>query len=215
MGGSGSGRRWHIGAKSTTVSLLSLDVRQLHRRGLLAPFQSYGWEWTRDGERVGWIQIETQPDQLILTYRHRRLGEAWHDESCPVVLDWTRCHFGNTRPWFLCPRDGCARRVAILYGSRWFFCRGCHQLAYPSQRENVEYRTLRRAEKIRDRLGWFPGILNGHGDKPKGMHWKTFMRLSEEHDIFVGRSLIESSKWLRNEGVFLPSDGGVESAEKE
>lgn len=47
----------------------------------------------------------------------------------------------------------------------------------------------RRADKIRQRLGWEPGILNGDGDKPKGMHWHTFERLQEEHDAYVEASL--------------------------
>jgi hypothetical protein len=34
-----------------------------------------------------------------------------------------------------------------------------------------------------------PGILNGEGDKPKWMRWRTFDRLTAEHDQFVGRSM--------------------------
>lgn len=32
------------------------------------------------------------------------------------------------------------------------------------------------------RLGWESGIPNGNGDKPKGMHWRTFERLQSTHD---------------------------------
>jgi len=38
-------------------------------------------------------------------------------------------------------------------------------------------------------LGWEPGILNGNGCKPKGMHWSTFERLTAQHDAFVQTSL--------------------------
>jgi hypothetical protein len=38
-------------------------------------------------------------------------------------------------------------------------------------------------------VGWKPGILNGEGDKPKCMRWRTFERLAAEHDAFVGESL--------------------------
>jgi len=47
----------------------------------------------------------------------------------------------------------------------------------------------RRVDKIRDRLKWEPGILNGHGIKPKGMHWRTYQRLTIQHDAHVGISL--------------------------
>jgi len=34
-------------------------------------------------------------------------------------------------------------------------------------------------------LGWEPGCLNGHGEKPKGMRWDTFERLAAQHDACV------------------------------
>jgi len=34
-----------------------------------------------------------------------------------------------------------------------------------------------------------PGILNGNGWKPNGMHWSTFERLTAQHDAFVQVSL--------------------------
>lgn len=85
---------------------------------------------------------------------------------------------------------GCGRRVAILYGGRIFACRNCHKLAYPSQREDDSDRAARRADRIRAKLGWEPGILNGTGWKPKGMHWDTFQQLNAQHDAFVQKSLV-------------------------
>ncbi len=104
-------------------------------------------------------------------------------------LDWTPCHLDGQRPWFRCPARGCSRRVAILYGGGIFACRQRYRLAYPSQRENWDGRARQRADRIRARLGWEPGILNGNGLKPKGMHWRTFARLSAEHDALVEQSL--------------------------
>jgi hypothetical protein len=47
----------------------------------------------------------------------------------------------------------------------------------------------RRANTIRRRLRWQPGILNGMGGKPKGMHWKTFQRLTALHKAHASRAL--------------------------
>jgi len=82
------------------------------------------------------------------------------------------------------------RRVAILYGGSIFACRHCHDLVYPSQRENQGCRAARKANHIRDRLGWERGIFNPKGwEKPKGMHWRTFARLSREHDELAAEAL--------------------------
>jgi len=59
----------------------------------------------------------------------------------------------------------------------------------PRQRETGYNRMARRANKLRDKLGWEPGFLNGNGGKPKGMHWSTFERLTAQHDAFVQASL--------------------------
>ena len=47
------------------------------------------------------------------------------------------------------------------------------QLNRQSQREPDYDRAARRVDRIRDKLGWEPGILNGKGWKPQGMHWHT------------------------------------------
>ena len=190
MGGMGSGRHWHHGAKDTTSDYRALDVRRWKRDGFLKANQSFGWQWSRDGEVFASIRVRTESGRVVLTYRHRNQGEEeCQDESYPVYLDWTPCHLGGERPWFLCPARGCGRRVAILYGGSIFACRHCYQLAYLSQREPADGRATRRADRIREKLGWEPGILNGNGWKPKGMHWSTFGRLTARHDAYVARSL--------------------------
>mgnify|MGYP005844472375 CR=1 FL=1 len=196
MGGMGSGRRWHMDANATTGDYRSIDVRRWQRDGLLAPDRFFGWQWSRHGEVVASIQVRTEPGRVVLSYRHRSAGNEWKDECYPVFLDWTPCHLGGQRPWFLCPARSCCRRVAILYGGAIFACRHCHRLAYPSQREPTYDRAARRADRIRARLGWEPGILNGNGLKPKGMHWRTFRRLTAEHDAFKEESLVGITRRL-------------------
>lgn len=191
MGGSGSGNRWRIGAKSTTADYRTLDVRRWAREGMLTPGVLGGGKWTCGGETVASMQTHVEHDRVILFYRHRSGGEEWSDEWQPVRILCTPCNFGGSRPWFICPEPGCGRRVAILYGGGIFACRHCHQLAYSSARKSPGDRAAKRADRLRARLGWEPGILNGGGGKPKWMRWRTFERLTEEHDRLVQRALRE------------------------
>jgi hypothetical protein len=126
---------------------------------------------------------------VILVYRHRSGSGEWKDEQYPVRVVRTPCNLGGSRAWFICPAVGCGRRVAVLYGGGIFACRHCYQLAYASAREDAGDRAARRADRLRARLGWEPGILNGEGDKPRWMRWRTFERLAAKHDQFVGRSM--------------------------
>jgi hypothetical protein len=197
MGGIGSGRRFQCG-KDTTSDYCSLDVRRLQRDDLLAPGRSFGWSWHRNDEKVASIQIHTKVDRVILDYRHRKGEEEWVTQHYPVMLDWSGCNFGGKRAWFRCPASGCGRRVALLYigGSGIFACRNCYQLAYDCQRETTNDRVARRADKIRDRLKWKRGILNRNGYKPKGMHWKTYRRLTARHDAYVDVALVGIARRL-------------------
>lgn len=186
MGGFNSGNH---GGKSTTADMRALDVRRMQRDGLLRPGHSFGWSWIRGGETMASINIKVGTDRVTLDYRQRDRGGEWQAMNYPVRLSWTACHYGGQRAWWLCPAVGCGRRVAVLYGGSVFACRHCQRLAYKSQRETPADRATRRADKLRDRLGWEAGILNGNGIKPKGMHWATFERLEAQHDALVNQSL--------------------------
>ena len=183
MGGFCSGRGYR--GKDTTSDMRSLDIRRLQRDGLLTPGRWFMWKWSSNGEEVASIQIRTEADRVILNYRSRSNDGAWQPMEYPVTLAWTPCHLGGRRAWFLCPARGCGRRVAILFGGSIFACRHCHKLAYQCQRETDDDRAMRRADTIRRRLGWETRIAKLRGDKPKGMHGRTFERLKAEHDAFA------------------------------
>ncbi len=189
MGGPGSGNRWRHGAKSTTDDYRSLDVRRWAREGMLRPGYWGGWQWMRRGEVVSSLRMRADIDRVILMYRHRSGGGDWKDEEYSVTIERTPCNLGGERAWFICPARGCDRRVAMLYGGGIFACRHCHRLAYGSAREDAGDRAARKADRLRDRLRWEAGFLNGRGLKPKWMRWRTFWRLSGEHDRLVQQSL--------------------------
>jgi hypothetical protein len=171
------GRRWD--SKDTTSGYLRLDVRRLQRDGLLAPGQGFSRRWLRADESLASINVVTEKDRVILSYKHRaNPDENWRGEEYPVSLEWTKCHYGGMRAWFLCPVRGCGRRVAILFGGDIFACRHCHKLAYESQQKGAYRRALSQAQAIRSKLGGSGNMTLPFPDKPKGMHWSTYQRLS-------------------------------------
>lgn len=188
MGGFNSGRS---GGKRTTSDMCALDIRRLARDGLLARGTAFLWTWSRGDEKVSSIQIwPVERDRVRLTYRTRDYGaDDWKDMDYSVRVVWTNCALGRQRAWWLCPASGCGRRVAVLYGGKVYACRHCHKLAYQTQREQAHDRAGSRADTIRKRLGWEAGILNGNGNKPKGMHWRTFDSLQAAHDAHVNQAL--------------------------
>lgn len=186
MGGFGSGRH---GGKGTTGDMWALDIRRIARAGRLRPGQSFNWQWSRNGEAVANIFLRTDTDRVTLDYRTRDRGGEWQTMNYPVRLSWTPCTYGGQRAWWLCPAVGCGRRVAVLYGGKMYACRHCHQLAYRSQREQPHDRAGNKADKLRKRLQWEPGFLNGSSGKPKGMHWKTYWRLHTLHDAKVNQCM--------------------------
>lgn len=219
MGGYGSTRWNHERTRTSTGGLLRLDVRQCSRQGALAPGAVATLTWTNgEGEPAGSIQTACSRDgsELVLSYATQRAGA---DQSTrhriPVRLDTTPCHFGGERWWFRCP--GCHARRAVLYSAGGVFaCVRCHDLAYASTREDAMDRANRR-------LRWIAGKLGGDGngrrgflwtmpDKPKGMHWRTYDRLTREllaandlrDEVFAEaavRILARADRFLRSRGV--------------
>jgi hypothetical protein len=189
MGATGSGRQ---NGGRCTDDMRSLDVRKVHRTGSLTAGSSVSWQWSRNGVVVASINLRAEADRVVLNYNNRsrhRNGGDWEPMSYAVRLAWTGCALGGQRVWWVCPANGCGRRVALLHGSRFFACRRCHRLAYRSQRETDDARAMRRANAIRHRLGWGAGVLNGDGNKPKGMHWRTYWGLRAQYNDALSKAL--------------------------
>jgi hypothetical protein len=202
VGGEGSGNWYKFDKKTTTGECHGVDVRYLHREGLLTPGHWFSLRWSGAGRETGSIRgaVEGRDrlERVLLLYRYRSgPGDAWEDVQEPVSLDWSACSFGRARPWFVCPGAGCGRRVALLYGlARYFLCRRCYDLVYESQRENGMTRALRRAQAIRERLGGSATMTKPFPEKPKGMHWRTYDRLWWEHHEADMEQLAGMREWL-------------------
>lgn len=181
MGGRGSGRRSNYDGKRETCDSMPLDIRKITKKGLLKPGASFSWQWLFNDQPMAGISIRVENQSLVLLYRIKSTAELVEQR---VLTQTSDCHLGGQRHWFTCPK--CSKRVAVLYApGRYFACRQCGGLAYATQKEGIGNRASTKADKIRKRLGWQAGILNGEGGKPKGMHWTTFWRLKGEHDALA------------------------------
>lgn len=115
--------------------------------------------------------IEPGAEQVVLRIEGRPVQ---------IRLAYTTCHLGGTRVWWRCPC--CGRRVAILYvRGKTIACRRCWRLRYMVESSDDNRKAFRRADKLRARLGWVPGVAHGEGARPKGMHHRTFDKLVNKY----------------------------------
>jgi hypothetical protein len=181
MGGYGSGRS---GGRLTTENGLTLSLSKLLRDQLFRPgsvcYSSIIWTNTTTGERVGSIGYEAHLGQesgrVRLHYTTTRWDGERRESDYWIQLATTAQPFGGRRWWFVCPRTG--RRAAKLYlpnGAFTFASREAYRLAYRCQREAPHDRALRRAFKLRDKLGAKGGI-GDYVEKPKWMRRRTYER---------------------------------------
>jgi hypothetical protein len=151
--------------------LVSLDIRQLHRRRLLRPGSIFGWYWNRDGEPSGNVSVRIEHESLTLNYQWTPSGGESVGRSTTFRLSQTNCYFGGVRSWLTC--KWCCRRCAILYGvsgDGYFACRRCLKLGYSSEAEDAMDRLWRKQRKLEAKMGH-------SGEKPKWMRMRTYERI--------------------------------------
>ena len=200
MGGPGSGNWYRWNKKITCEEVRRIDIRDLKKRGWLEPCCRRQMFWECNGKDAGNIEYQVTENALILSYRSRsNPNTEWEDIEETVRFDRTPCNYGNKRLWFRCPH--CERRVAVLYGlSSRFFCRHCTGLSYSSQNESDLDRMMRKARKIRNKLGASDGLDEPIWRKPKGMHQQTFEQLMMEDEkviYAVNHAMVEKLNMFR------------------
>jgi hypothetical protein len=186
MGGYGSGR----GGGGPTVEsecAFRIDIDALRRDDLI-----------RLGVRGGCVIRFSHPYRDLEVECETHIGGPWNDwvrlkyemidywTGEPLKIDdkvylaATRPHFGGLRWWFVCPQlNTRVRKLYLPLGGRHFWSRRAYELAYASQRETKYDRALRRARKLRLRLGSDPAD-DECPDKPPRMRWATYNRLLDK-----------------------------------
>ena len=194
MGGIGSGRWYRYDSKSTTESQLMIDIRWMKKQEYLIAGTTGMMSWKSCGREIGSIGFSCEKDRLILKYRNKHRDGEWESIEDDIQFTWTPCNYGGRRQWFLCP--SCKRRVAVVYGGKYFRCRHCHNLTYSSQQESQEDRLRRKSMKIRKKLGADDSLMEPILFKPKNMHWATFDRLRHEAESASNLSLVIGARRL-------------------
>ena len=177
--GRGTWYRWD--KKATVGGYLSLQAHKLacacdpERAGWL------GWQWRIGDTKTATIHIEVAPKLGGVRLHYNYQGQP----VAPYLVRWdvTTPRFGGRRYWWLCP--SCGRRCATIYGGERFLCRVCHNLTYATA-QSGDFRTTidNRMIAIRQRLGAPTGAgwpCDALSDKPRGMHWETYGRLTREY----------------------------------
>ena len=182
---------------------MSIDIRGWHREGRLRAGQCFLHTLTWNWQPTEGIAVLAKADAVVLMFRSR----SWPREYGPTItqripIAWTPCTLGGRRPWFRCEAYSngryCGRRVALLYSAgRVFVCRHCRGLAYDCQNETPRLRSIRRARKIRMRLGAGFSFAEPFPDKPPAMHWRTYLHMRATADEWVSRSFARVMKSIR------------------
>ena len=196
MGGWGSGRSSAWSRK--IEDSVSVDIRELQRAGHFRRPGSraeYGL-FAAAGNCIASVELEFHENEVCFTYqvrdRHGPVDRPWGPRHCTAMIARTVCHFGGTRPWFICPHRDCGRRVTrLVLFDGVVGCRYCHQLAYSSQSEDAADRARRRERRIRRKLGMGKNLFEPIQHKPPHMHWRTFFRLRDEASRYGRISLAD------------------------
>ncbi len=175
MGGFGSGghnkRRPHL------EGYQRISVRTLRRHRLLQAgvYATLSWQdnWKRP---TGSVQVVGGSEGVTLIYSARadEAGE-WTQVEERVTFARVARHFGGEQTYFRCPR--CNRRTTELaLGQQRFRCRTCLGLVHASSQEGPTDRAMRKANKLKRRLGAEAGLDSFYW-RPKHMRQRTFDRI--------------------------------------
>jgi hypothetical protein len=166
----GAGRPGHrLQAEHT----MKIDLRVLHKRGLLWEGGSNTWTWSRGGEAVGTIAFNVGAQYIRLTY-----ALQGQDASQTIWTTSTPCRYGGSRRWFTCPCCG-GRAVVLFMRSGRFACRACQKISYASQTGSETSRGYANYHRLHALID---------AGKPKWQRWATFHRLEDRFELADARA---------------------------
>lgn len=194
MGGPGSGEWIRTITNRTTDSVPRLSISELSKAVSLTYLGNTGrLSWKFNGRVIAAYWVSFDGERIHFRTESGGNLSYQHASDQSIELESTECYFGGMRRWILCPK--CDQRVAVLYlvAQKWI-CRKCGRIRYSSQQETPDARLTRRLRKIRNQLRASRILWEPPTSRPKGMHWKTYINLTN-----CERQL--RSEWLRRVAV--------------
>jgi hypothetical protein len=176
VGGYGSGG--HNRRRGYLEGYRRICVSYLRRHDLMRPGVYSTLSWTNSrGEATGSMQVIGAKDFVTLIYSVRGSDqEAWRQVEERVALAHISKPFGGQQAYLTCP--SCARRVMeLILGKERFRCRMCLGLVHTSSQESSTNRAMRKANKLKNKLGAEPG-LDSFYRRPRHMRRLSFARIS-------------------------------------
>ena len=153
--------------KDTVDDARSIDILDLQRNGFFGSSSAATWtcEWKRGEDVTASIgyRLERDADGPSAVWFWYSVAERDGEKTqydYPIRLEFTLCHFGGRRWWFVCPLvvngRACGRRCRIVYlapGAVYFGCRECYQLTYESRQRHRDrfYEGFTRPMKMLER----------------------------------------------------------------
>lgn len=202
MGGMGSGTWYRYSSKPTEENYWRFSMSDLKRHGVIKVGKraSGNWWWRRGNEQLSSIGYEINtldyPCWLRVHYTNKGTGE---DYNYKIYLTTSRPSYGGVRWWFHCPIQGCDRRVSVLYLGHLLACRHCCNITYSSQNRSFYDRMADKAFRLASQLEHDGNVMEGfYGQKPKGMHWKTYHRKVKEIEQAASLGLLGVAVKYRN-----------------
>lgn len=158
--------------KPVLESMANLDVRILLRNGMLSSGVEGDLHFrTTAGELAYHVGVAVAEDDLTASFRDTLDGRMQRQK---ILLTKVQCHFGGHKKLLVCSSCG-ERRVALYLRGMRFRCRVCNESRYWSQCHREPIRKSERARQIRKRLGGTGSLAVPFPQKPKGMHWTTYL----------------------------------------
>jgi hypothetical protein len=190
MMGSGTTRKNHVRLNAFhTPNARRLGARKFTNDFAAMRYRRYDHHCCEDLLRVDIRTLRFSPNAPELQYAAMPIAISARENHVRVIhnsldyfitIEHTRCNYGGSRPWFLCPR--CNDRRAVLYSPSnggQLGCRRCLSLLYESECEDSFGRALVKLRKIERRMcERATGVVGTApvADKPKGQHWSTYDR---------------------------------------